>query len=222
MSPRKHALALALGLSTTTAMATLATGLSLPMLLGIFAASWLAGYAVAASLPRPRPDAWERASQTHRRRGRSSWVACPVSEGERTVSRGVGLAEGGEPAQALACFEDACRAEPESVAAWAQRAAALGSLERFDEALQCAERALRLDPGDIEAWYVMASLQAAMEDYEETLDYLVRILALDADHARSQDLARRVLRHMDPEDLGAWMSEQDGELRAILRPYRQT
>ncbi len=49
-----------------------------------------------------------------------------------------------QPERALECYERACRAAPESAAAWGARALELRTLERPAEALAAAEQACRL------------------------------------------------------------------------------
>lgn len=66
--------------------------------------------------------------------------------------KGEQLADLGNYAQALTCFEQAIAIQPQSVAAWVFRGVVLIHLERYKEALASCDRALSILPTDRQAW----------------------------------------------------------------------
>lgn len=66
--------------------------------------------------------------------------------------KGEQLANSGNYAQALTCFDQAITIQPQSVAAWVFRGVVLIHLERYKEALASCDRALSILPTDRQAW----------------------------------------------------------------------
>ncbi len=97
------------------------------------------------------------------------------------------LDAGRQPEQALACYERACRAAPESAAAWSARALELRALERPAEALAAAEQAcalLALGPNRDQAAPAHLALLLCLRDlrrYREALAAAERGLLLTPD-----------------------------------------
>ena len=91
-------------------------------------------------------------------------------------NKGVSLSHLQRHAEALACYEQALRLDPQLKEAWNNKGLVLRALQRHPEALACCEHALQLDPGFAMAWnnrgWTLESLGRQMEAldcYEQAL-----------------------------------------------------
>lgn len=128
---------------------------------------------------------------------------------DELVERAADLAERGDHARALACADEALRAEPRSVPALHHRASALVALGRTEDARRAFARALAVDPDDPETLLGAADFHVARSKGDRDgllvgLEYALRGARLAGD-AAEPDLAARLLlvAAMAENDLGA-------------------
>lgn len=67
-------------------------------------------------------------------------------------NKGEQLANWGNYAQALTCFDQYLAIQPQDIAAWVFRGVVLIHLERYEEALASCNQALKIQPNDKQAW----------------------------------------------------------------------
>ena len=75
-----------------------------------------------------------------------------VELAQNWYEKGEQLANCGNYAQALTCFNKAVEIQPQNNAAWVFRGVVLIHLERYEEALASCDRALAIQPTDKQAW----------------------------------------------------------------------
>jgi tetratricopeptide (TPR) repeat protein len=130
--------------------------------------------------------------------------------------------EAGRWGEALRCYDEALRHDPESSYAWSGKGRLLDGIGRPDEALPCLRRAVTCDPRDVDAWHHLGALLGRLGRYREAADAFGRALDLDAgdlgswlqrglalerlgDHAGAV-ASYDALLALDPDDADAWYS----------------
>ena len=93
----------------------------------------------------------------------------PAEHDTVLLSKGQSLLSMDKPAEALECFEEVLRAEPNHAEALVKKGMALEELRRMDEALQCYDHAIAAN-GDLTIAYLQkGGLFNRLERYEEAL-----------------------------------------------------
>ena len=100
------------------------------------------------------------------------------------LAKGQSLLNMDKPVEALECFEEILRAEPNHAEALVKKGIALEELRRMDEALQCYDRAIAAN-GDLTIAYLQkGGLFNRLERYEEALQcYEQALHAQEKNHA---------------------------------------
>jgi tetratricopeptide (TPR) repeat protein len=92
------------------------------------------------------------------------------------LAKGQSLLDMDKAAEALECFEEILRAQPDHAEALVKKGIALEQLRRMDEALQCYDRAIAAN-GDLTIAYLQkGGLFNRLERYEEALQCYERAL----------------------------------------------
>jgi Tfp pilus assembly protein PilF len=103
------------------------------------------------------------------------------SEAVRSLlTRGRAFADRGEPAKALAAYEQALRLDPRSAEAYALRAEARNDQGEHDQALADCDRALRIDPRLAVAHEFRADAYIGKRDYDKAFQACAQALEIDA------------------------------------------
>ncbi|HEX5221133.1 MAG TPA: tetratricopeptide repeat protein [Verrucomicrobiae bacterium] len=93
----------------------------------------------------------------------------PAEHDSVLLAKGQSLLSMDKPAEALECFEEILKAEPNHAEALVKKGIALEELRRMDEALQCYDRAIAAN-GDLTIAYLQkGGLFNRLERYEEAL-----------------------------------------------------
>lgn len=92
--------------------------------------------------------------------------------------KGERLANSGNYAQALACFDKAVKMYPENNAAWVFRAVVLIHLERYEEAVASCNKALTIQPTDKQAWLFLGAALNHLGCYKESYDSYDKALGI--------------------------------------------
>lgn len=92
--------------------------------------------------------------------------------------KGERLANSGNYAQALACFDKAVM-HPENNAAWVFRAVVLIHLERYEEAVASCNKALIIQPNDKQAWLFRGAALNHLCRYKQSYDSYDKALGIE-------------------------------------------
>ena len=124
----------------------------------------IAAGAASPALPPPNGDPGENGHHE------------PAEPDAGLLAKGQSLLGMDKAAEALECFEEILRAEPNNAEALVKKGIALEELRRMDEALQCYDRAIAAD-GDLTIAYLQkGGLFNRLERYEEALQCYERAL----------------------------------------------
>ena len=114
------------------------------------------------------------------------------SAAEKKIDQGSEAMDAGLFKEALALFGLAVELEPDSPAAWTNRAAALANLGRLEEAIADATRAIELEPQDVNllsrAFTIRSFAHANLDRLEESLDDATKAIEI---HPKDIDLLAR-------------------------------
>jgi tetratricopeptide (TPR) repeat protein len=105
-------------------------------------------------------------------------LAMSAADPAITHNLGVAIAAQGRHRDAVGCFEEALRADPNFVSAHYNRAAALMCLGETQEAIKAFDRAAKLDPQHYEAHRALGFLWLAQGERGRALDHLARTYEL--------------------------------------------
>jgi len=92
--------------------------------------------------------------------------------------KGERLANSGNYAQALACFDKAVKMHPQDSAAWVFRAVVLIHLERYEEAVASCNKALTIQPTDKQAWLFQGAALNHLGRYKQSYDSYDKALGI--------------------------------------------
>jgi tetratricopeptide (TPR) repeat protein len=67
--------------------------------------------------------------------------------------KGLALSGLSQREEAIKCYEEAHRINPQNTLAWKGKGSALGLLGKDDEAIECFNKAIEINENDGEAWY---------------------------------------------------------------------
>lgn len=101
------------------------------------------------------------------------------------LMQGVALAQQGEPAQALACLDEAIRLAPDSAEAHYNKGEVLRQADSHRDAARCYEQAIRLKPAYGKAYFARGLCLAELGQPGEALQCLDRAVELDPEFAEA-------------------------------------
>lgn len=84
--------------------------------------------------------------------------------------KGEQLANWGNYAQALACFDQSIAIHPQDIAAWVFRGVVLIHMERYEEALASCNQALTIQPNDKQAWLFRGAALSHLGRYKQSYE----------------------------------------------------
>jgi len=107
-------------------------------------------------------------------------------EANEFVVRGISSAYFDRHQEAINCYDEVLRIDPNSANAWRQKGAVLNQLENHQEALTCFDKVLMIEPKDALAWFskgiVLSRLcryQEALKCVEKAIEYAEKAADLD-------------------------------------------
>ncbi len=92
--------------------------------------------------------------------------------------KGERLANCGNYAQALACFDKAVKMHPQNNAAWVFRGVVLIHLQRYEEAVASCNKALIIQPADNQAWLFRGAALNHLGRYKQSYDSYDKALGI--------------------------------------------
>ena len=111
---------------------------------------------------------------------------CSLEEAEDSIhtwnDKGIALDELEKYAEAIACFDEVIKLDPENSKAWINKGIALSSLERYEEVVACSDEAIRLDPEYSKTWYNKGIALLRLERYEEAIACFDEAIRLDPEY----------------------------------------
>jgi tetratricopeptide (TPR) repeat protein len=111
-------------------------------------------------------------------------IALKPSFSDGYLLRGAAYAAKYDNLSALADYDGAARAEPDSAPAHGRRCEGLAYLDRMDEALEACNRAISIRVNDADYYFLRASVYITMDDPEKAEDDIATAMRLEpADHA---------------------------------------
>jgi CHAT domain-containing protein len=96
--------------------------------------------------------------------------------------QGVDLAKLGNFEEAIICFNESLKINPDDAETWHQRGVALARLEKFEEAIACFDGAIKIKDDEPEVWYKRACSLADSERYKEAIASYDKALELKPDY----------------------------------------
>jgi tetratricopeptide (TPR) repeat protein len=100
------------------------------------------------------------------------------------VRKGKALEKAQKPIEALGCYDEILRLEPENTQALVRRGSVLEQLRQEEEALECYERALQIDPKMTLAYLHKGAVCNRLERYEEALVCYQQAMRVEEDERR--------------------------------------
>ncbi|MHB1356327.1 MAG: tetratricopeptide repeat protein [Anaerolineae bacterium] len=94
-------------------------------------------------------------------------------------TKGNRLADQGQHAKAIACFDCVLELEPHNVVAWFNKGNSLDSHGREEEAILCYDQAIDLDPLYLDAWCNKGYSLYSLERYAEAIACFTQALVID-------------------------------------------
>jgi serine/threonine protein kinase len=110
-------------------------------------------------------------------------------------NKGGSLGSLGRFDEAIRCFDQAIKINPQYADAWYNKGGSLNSLGRFDEAIRCFDQAIKIDPQHAKAWYNKGNSLDKLGRFDEAI--------------RCFDQAIKI----DPQDAAAWYNKALAEDR---------
>ncbi len=86
------------------------------------------------------------------------------------LAKGQALLDANEPAEALACFEEALQTNPEHAEGLVKKGTALERLKRLEEAIQCYDKAISVNESMTVAYLHKGALYNQLERFNEALE----------------------------------------------------
>jgi len=84
---------------------------------------------------------------------------------------------------AIKCYDEALKINPEDAFAWNNKGIALDNLGRYDEAIACYDEALKINPEDAFAWYNKGIALKRLERFDEAIKCYDEALKIDPEDA---------------------------------------
>lgn len=100
-------------------------------------------------------------------------------EGWQLSNKGSSLDNLGRYEEAIICYDNALRINPQFVTAWSNKANSLLHLSRYDEAIDCCDKALAIDSSYTGAWINKANSLESSGRYEEAIKLCDKALELE-------------------------------------------
>jgi tetratricopeptide (TPR) repeat protein len=125
------------------------------------------------------------------------------------------LVQQGKIREALDCYDEALKVNPDNVVILNNKAIALISLDKCEEALGCTRRAVIINPEAVEVWINMGIALDKLGRYNEAGDALERAVVLSPYHAYARAMLGIVYQKMD---MGDFAEVQNRKLQEIIFP----
>jgi len=129
--------------------------------------------------------------------------------------RALDLAQPGKIREALDCYEQALKTNPDNDVILNNKAIALITLDKYEEALVCTRRAVVLNPQSVEAWINMGVALDKLGRHHEASEALENAVELRPYHAYARALLGIVYQKMD---MGDRAEVQNRKLQEIVFP----
>ncbi|MEA2045640.1 MAG: tetratricopeptide repeat protein [Euryarchaeota archaeon] len=75
----------------------------------------------------------------------------------------------GDYTEAIRCYDEAIRINPQYTDAWNNKGLALGDLGRYDEAIDCYDKSIKIDPEHALAWKNKGGSLCLLGKYDEAI-----------------------------------------------------
>jgi tetratricopeptide (TPR) repeat protein len=96
--------------------------------------------------------------------------------------KGLGLIIEFRYEDALVCFDEILRTNPNDAASWSSKGDALTEIDRVEEGLQCYDKSLEIDPDDGNTWLQKGMQLSLLERYDEATVCIDKSLEIDPDN----------------------------------------
>ena len=93
--------------------------------------------------------------------------------------KGLALRGLGFDNEAISCFDQILKSEPNNIAALEQKGASLITMSKHNEADKCFEQVLKTDPNNLSALRAKATILGGQRDYDAAIDMLKKILEIE-------------------------------------------
>ena len=94
-------------------------------------------------------------------------------------NKGISLSELGYYTDAIQCFDDAIKIDPQAPQVWTNKGVTLKLMGRTDEAFTCFERSIEIDPGFAGAYISKGNMLRDLFRHQEALDCFDQALNID-------------------------------------------
>jgi tetratricopeptide (TPR) repeat protein len=125
------------------------------------------------------------------------------------------LVQQGKIQEALDCYNEALKVNPENVVILNNKAIALITLDKCEEALVCTRRAVAINPDAVEVWINMGIAFDKLGRFHEAGDALERAVGLSPYNAYARAMLGIVYQKMD---MGDCAEVQNRKLQEIIFP----
>jgi tetratricopeptide (TPR) repeat protein len=105
---------------------------------------------------------------------------------------------------AIKCFDNALKIDPQNAFAWNQKGISLSKMKRYREAIQCYDKAIAINPAidDLQsqagnAWYNKGNDLFSLKRYDEAVECYDKILAIDPSHRQIREHKENALKARD-------------------------
>jgi tetratricopeptide (TPR) repeat protein len=129
--------------------------------------------------------------------------------------RAAAYAQEGRISEALDCYDQALRHNPDNDVILNNRAIALISLRRFQEAYDTAKRASVVNPGSTDVWINMGVALEKMDRFPEAAEAFERAIGIDPYNAYARALLGIIYQKMD---MGEQAEAQNRKLQELVFP----
>jgi len=103
----------------------------------------------------------------------------PPDEADRFFNKAVKLGEEKKHAEAIACYDEVIKLDPQCKRTWFNKAHDLVELHKYEEALTCYNEAIRLDPTVSKFWNSKGIVYFHLKKYSEAIAYFDEAIRLD-------------------------------------------
>jgi len=100
-------------------------------------------------------------------------------------NKGFALHNLGRYDEAINCFDEAIRLDPNLAPAWYNKGLSLGKLERYEDAINAFNEAIRLDPNHANAWYSKGNALFSQGNYDEAIKAFDETIRLNPNYANA-------------------------------------